>query len=162
MHYSVLHFSALTGNLGLRASVLVRCDAIIIPRVCLLLLIKGGEKSVSWCYLVKSLRRKALHLRHLLSPGQAGSCLEVWWGGEGWAGQGAAKMLSFCAAPQCMWTGSQTWPSSGSCTNMPDGRSGWIIVRRANVEDETADQVNKRYRLCVKHVETWMICTTSL
>lgn len=77
MDYSVLHFSALTGNLGLRASVLVRCDAIIIPRVCLLLLVKGGEKSVSWYYLVKSLRRKALHLRHLLSPGQAGSCLEV-------------------------------------------------------------------------------------
>lgn len=47
--------------------VVVRSDTMIIPRVCFFPLIKEGKKSVSLDCLIKFLKIKPLHLRHLPS-----------------------------------------------------------------------------------------------
>ncbi|KAK1343519.1 hypothetical protein QTO34_016299 [Cnephaeus nilssonii] len=57
---------------------------------------------------------------------------------------------------------SGTWLASDSPRIQPDRSHKWVKnCRRADLENKTPNQVHKHYRLCAKHFETSMICTTN-
>ncbi|XP_072333509.1 52 kDa repressor of the inhibitor of the protein kinase-like isoform X2 [Scyliorhinus torazame] len=72
-------------------------------------------------------------------------------------------MPNFCAAPNCS-------RKSTSCPDIPFFRfpkdpercQKWVEnCRRADLENRTAEQLHKQYRLCARHFEQSLICTNS-
>uniref|UniRef100_A0A8B9YQ09 THAP-type domain-containing protein n=1 Tax=Bos mutus grunniens TaxID=30521 RepID=A0A8B9YQ09_BOSMU len=71
-------------------------------------------------------------------------------------------MRNFCAAPNCTRKSTQSDLAFFRFPRDPTRCQKWVEnCRRADLEDKTADQLNKHYRLCAKHFETSMICRTS-
>uniref|UniRef100_A0A4W2HK34 THAP-type domain-containing protein n=1 Tax=Bos indicus x Bos taurus TaxID=30522 RepID=A0A4W2HK34_BOBOX len=71
-------------------------------------------------------------------------------------------MPNFCAAPNCTRKSTQSDLAFFRFPRDPTRCQKWVEnCRRADLEDKTADQLNKHYRLCAKHFETSMICRTS-
>ncbi|KAG9348623.1 hypothetical protein JZ751_002363 [Albula glossodonta] len=71
-------------------------------------------------------------------------------------------MPNFCAAPNCTRKSTQSDLAFFRFPRDPERCQLWVEnCRRADLEDKTADQLNKHYRLCAKHFEPSMICKTS-
>ncbi|KAJ8256996.1 hypothetical protein COCON_G00191480 [Conger conger] len=71
-------------------------------------------------------------------------------------------MPNFCAAPNCTRKSTQSDLAFFRFPRDPERCQLWVEnCRRADLEDKTADQLNKHYRLCAKHFEPAMICKTS-
>ncbi|XP_078258119.1 52 kDa repressor of the inhibitor of the protein kinase-like isoform X1 [Rhinoraja longicauda] len=72
-------------------------------------------------------------------------------------------MPNFCAAPNCS-------RKSTNCPEIPFFRfpkdpercQKWVEnCRRADLENRSAEQLHKQYRLCARHFEQYLICTNS-
>lgn len=71
-------------------------------------------------------------------------------------------MPNFCAAPNCTRKSTQSDLAFFRFPRDPERCQMWVEnCRRADLEDKTADQLNRHYRLCAKHFEPSMICKTS-
>nr|XP_033804979.1 52 kDa repressor of the inhibitor of the protein kinase isoform X2 [Geotrypetes seraphini] len=71
-------------------------------------------------------------------------------------------MPNFCAAPNCTRKSTQSDLAFFRFPRDPARCKKWVEnCRRADLEDKTADQLNKHYRLCAQHFETSMICRSS-